>query len=125
MPASNLNDALLRLGRHGASAVTARARVASPGLNAALNRMLSAAPGEEGSLLADPVFEAAKAWSPGPASLGALAGDLLETDLVKALDRATEYRMPPTLTPWAHQHRAWEASLKRGKSVLEIGRAHV
>lgn len=118
MPASNLNDALLRLGRHGASAVTARARVASPGLNAAMHRMLSAAPGEEGSLLADPIFEAAKAWSPGPASLGALAGDLLETDLVKALDRATEYRMPSTLTPWAHQHRAWEASLKRGKSVL-------
>ena len=118
MTASHLAEALLHLARRGASAVTSRARVASPGFNATLNRLLSAPPGRAGSLLADPVFEAAKAWAPGPKTLGALSGDLLEPDLVAALASATDYQMARDMTPWWHQHRAWEASLREEKSVL-------
>ena len=118
MTASHLNAALLRLARRGASAVTSRARVASPGFNATLNGLLSAPPGQAGSLLADPVFEAAKSWAPGPKTLGALSGDLLEPDLVTALTSVTDYRMARDLIPWAHQYRAWEASIRDQKSVL-------
>ena len=90
MQRSNLADALTRLGRRGASAVVARSRVASPGLNAALLARLSVAPGQDGALLADPVFEAAKRWRSAPVTLGDLAGGLLSPDLVAALDRAQD-----------------------------------
>ena len=118
MTASHLNEALIRLSQRGAAAVISRARVASPGFNAALAARLSVPPGQEGSLLADPVFEAAKAWEPGPKSLGALSGKLLEPDLVTALATAEDYQMPSEMIPWAHQHRAWEASIAEQKSVL-------
>lgn len=118
MQQSNLAPAVERLGRRSAAAVVARARVASPGLNALLLSRLSAPPGEPGALLADPVFEAAKRWRTAPTNLGALAGGLLSPDLVAALDRAEDYRMPRDLRPWLHQYRAWQASLGEGKSVL-------
>lgn len=118
MQRSNLADALTRLGRRGASAVVARSRVASPGLNAALLARLSVAPGQDGALLADPVFEAAKRWRSAPVTLGDLAGGLLSPDLVAALDRAQDYRMPRSLQPWQHQLDAWQACLGDGKSAL-------
>ena len=117
MIASRLDEALSGLSIRGASSVVARGRVASPALNAVLLRRLSARPGEKGALLADPVFEAARAWETADCSLGDLAGRLLHPDLVAALDEAEEERMPRDLRPWSHQLAAWEAA-SEGLSCL-------
>ena len=117
MIASRLDEALSGLSIRGASSVVARGRVASPALNAVLLRRLSARPGEKGALLADPVFEAARAWETADCSLGDLAGRLLHPDLVAAFDEAEEERMPRDLRPWSHQLAAWEAA-SEGLSCL-------
>lgn len=115
---SNLNDALARLAHRSASAVVARARISHPAVNAALLRRLSSAPGHPDSLLADPIFETAKAWKAGDQTLGQLSGNLLDPDLVRALDQAQDYRMKRDLRPYAHQLATWRASLEEEKSVL-------
>ncbi len=115
---SNLTRALARMAHRSASAAVARARVADPVLNRVLLRRLAADPGHPDSLLAEPMFEAAKAWQPAEASLDQLSGTLLDPLLVDALDRAPSYRMERSLRPYSHQLAAWKASLQDGKSVL-------
>lgn len=60
---SHLDETCGQIASRAASAVVARGRLASPALNAALLRRLSAGPGgagaKDGAFLADPVFEAA------------------------------------------------------------------
>lgn len=75
--ASGLDETLSRLARRSASSVVARGRAASVGLNAALLRRLSVRPGAPGSLVAEPVFETAKAWLPAERPMEALLGELL------------------------------------------------
>ncbi len=117
MSASRFYDTLRRLSARAASSVVARGRIASPALNAVLLRRLSALPGETDALLADPVFEAARAWEQAECSLGDLAGELLHPDLVAALDEAAAERMPRELHPWSHQLAAWQAA-REGLSCL-------
>lgn len=116
--ASHLVETIDRLARRSASAVVARTRAASAALNSALLRRLSAAPGVPDSLLAEPVFEAAKAWALADATLGALTGRLLHADLVAALDRESSSRLSRDLTPYTHQLAAWDATLREGCSCL-------
>lgn len=116
--ASNLLPALERLAQGSARAMVGRARLASPGLNRWLVRELARAPGSQGSLLADPVIEVAKAWEPASEPLGALSSRLLSPDLVSALDGAEVARMPRDRAPYAHQLTAWEESLANRRSVL-------
>lgn len=116
--ASGLDATLSRLGEIGASSVVARARISSPGLNAALRRRLAARPGTTDALLADPIFEAARTWKTANHSLDALAGGLLHPRLVDALDGAAEpERMSRDTEPWSHQLAAWEAA-RDGLSCL-------
>jgi len=115
---SGLLNTIDRLACRSASAVVARARVANSALNATLLRRLAARPGTPEAMLADPVFEAARAWAPADRSLGDLSEELLHPDLVAALDRAGEHAMARTLRPYAHQLDAWQASLGQGQSVL-------
>ena len=116
--ASELEATLTRLGQIGASSVVARARLASPGLNAALRRRLAARPGTADALLADPIFETARTWKTADRSLEALAGGLLHPRLVDALDGAAEpERMSRDTEPWSHQLAAWEAA-RDGVSCL-------
>ena len=114
---SGIEATLTRLGEIGASSVVARARIASPGLNAALRRRLAARPGTADALLADPIFEAARTWKSADRSLDALAGDLLDARLVDALDGADRERMPRHIHPWSHQLGAWETA-RDGLSCL-------
>ena len=107
---SGLDATLTHLGETGASSVVARARIASPGLNAVLRRRLAALPGAADALLADPIFEAARTWESADRSLDALAGGLLDKRLVDALDGADPERMPRDRHPWSHQLAAWEAA---------------
>jgi len=117
MNASYLHETLCKLSTRAASSVVARARIASPALNSALLRRLSALPGEVDALLADPVFEVARAWKPADCSIGDLAGELLHPELVAALDGAGTERMPRDRHPWSHQVAAWKAA-REGLSYL-------
>lgn len=117
-PVSYLNETLDRLASRSAAAVVARARAASAGLNATLLRRLSTIPGAADSLLAEPVFETARAWAPADRTLGALSGGLLHPDLIEALDRAGDFRMARDMTPYVHQLAAWTATLAEGRSCL-------
>ena len=117
MTASGLAGTLATLASKAASAVVARARAASPGLNAALLRRLSSAPGEPESFLADPVFEFAKAWEPAGKTFGELSGGLLHRDLVAALDGAEKERLARHQRPFSHQIEAWRAGAE-GKSFI-------
>lgn len=116
MTGSALAETLATLASKAASAVVARARTASPGLNAALLRRLSAAPGEPESFLADPVFEFAKAWEPADKTFGELSGGLLHHDLVAALDGADKERLARHQRPFSHQIEAWRAGAEGNTS---------
>jgi DEAD/DEAH box helicase domain-containing protein len=116
--ASGLDETLSRLARRSASSVVARGRAASPGLNAALLRRLSVRPGAPGSLVAEPVFESAKAWLPAEQPMGALAGELLHPDLVAALDAAGHLGIGRDRRSYAHQLEAWQTTLGQGRSCL-------
>ncbi len=117
MTSSRLDETLSDLSARAASSVVARGRIASPALNAALLRRLSARPGGKDALLADPVFEDARAWATADRSLHDLAGGLLHPDLVAALDEAKTNRMPRDMRPWSHQLASWEAA-REGFSCL-------
>ena len=117
MNRSHLNDTLLDLAARAASSIVARGRIASPALNTALLRRLSAAPGVGDSLLADPVFEAARTWESADHSMDDLSGQLLHQDLVDALDGAEPERVPRDRKPWTHQFDAWK-SAHQGLSCL-------
>jgi ATP-dependent helicase YprA (DUF1998 family) len=112
-----LAETLATLASKAASAVVARMRAASPGLNAALLRRLSAAPGETESFLADPVLEFAKSWELADKTFGELSGGLLHRDLVAALDGAEKERLAQHQRPFSHQIEAWRAAAE-GKSFI-------
>ena len=110
MTRSGLSEIMERLATRAASAVVARSRLNVPALNAVLLRRLAAEPDHADSLLADPVFEAARVWEPAALCLSDLEGDLLHHDLVAALDGAATERMPRDRKPFTHQHDAWQAA---------------
>lgn len=116
MTEPRLGATLIDLSRRGASAVVARGRLSSAGLNAALLRRLAGEPGGDGSLLAEPIIEIARNWATTDRTFGELAGDLLHPRLVQALDRETAERMPRDRKPYAHQIEAWEALLREDRS---------
>jgi len=107
---SRLSETIDRLVSRAASAVVARSRLNAPALNAVLLRRLAAAPSSPDSLIADPVFEAARVWQTASCCLGDLAGKLLHPDLVAALDGAATERMSRNRQPFAHQIEAWRAA---------------
>jgi len=80
--------------------------------------------GDTGSFLADPTFEAVFGWEPGPIQMGDLAGNLLTSALIDAMDRPTdagdgEYRFAKNRAPYAHQLAAWRVlSQERAQSVV-------
>ena len=117
MPRSRLSETLLHLCSRSAAAMVGRGRIDSPPLNAALLRRLSAAPGEEESLLNAPVFEVARVWEQANVSFSDLAGNLLHPRLVDALDTAQSERMPRDRRPYSHQLAAWKAA-SEGVSCL-------
>jgi ATP-dependent helicase YprA (DUF1998 family) len=114
---SRLSETIERIARRAASAVVARSRLNTPALNAVLLRRLAAEPGHADSLLADPVFEAARIWESASRTIGELAGDLLHPDPVAALDGAERERMPRDRRPYSHKLESWQAA-RDGQSYL-------
>lgn len=78
-----------------------------------LGELFSTPFGQGGNFIADPVFEATFGWRCGDQAMRQLAGGLLSTDLVNAMDAppialAEDYRFPKNQKPYQHQLRAWE-----------------
>lgn len=115
---SHLNVALQAVAQRSAQAMVARANTSHPGLNQVLMRKLSQGAGNQGSVLADPVFEIARNWMPAAQTLGDMEGNLLSPDIVEALANAGDYEMGRELSPYLHQEAAWRASLEDKHSVL-------
>ena len=115
---SGLSPALEHLVQRSARGMVARARLSSAGLNRFLLRELARAPGSPDALMADPVFEMAKAWEAASSQMKDLDSDLLSSELLDALAKAKQQAMPADLHPYVHQLIAWEQSLKHKRSVL-------
>ena len=74
-----------QLSRRATRAVVGLRGLRSDALRAYLAARLDQAPGTEGALLADPVFEATFGWQLSTKTLDALSGGLLCDSLVRAL----------------------------------------
>lgn len=65
--------------------------------------------GADGSLLAEPVFEAMFPWMEADPTMRELAESLLDVRLVDAMNSAQIERFPDTRRPYTHQLAAWKA----------------
>jgi DEAD/DEAH box helicase domain-containing protein len=117
MRRSRLTATLQSLALRASAAVVAQSRLDAPALNAALLRRLAETPGESDALLADPVLEPARAWKTADDSLGALAGNLLDDELIKAIQPPVDSEgqlqgpgLPSDKPPYKHQLEAWRAA---------------
>ncbi|PMM86768.1 helicase [Vibrio breoganii] len=87
--------------------------VRSKPLREFLWQMYSKPPGNEGSFLGDPVFEATFGWKPFTKTMKSLSGDLLEESVVKAManppkELKEDYLFDSSWYPYEHQHEAWK-----------------
>ncbi|MDD1793149.1 DEAD/DEAH box helicase [Enterovibrio sp. ZSDZ42] len=82
----------------------------SKALTSFLRSALSSAPGSEGALMADPVFEAMFPWQQSDETMLSLKGGLLSDHLVEVLKGID--------APFKHQLTAWHSILDEGKSTL-------
>ena len=103
-------DVLSEVRRRSAEAAIAQSGLAHEGLRRHLRAMLGGDDPEIGAMLQEPVLEGAHPFVASNATIAALAGSLLNADLVKALDDLPEdhdYRFPCTRKPFLHQAEAW------------------
>ncbi len=114
----NYSTLYARLGDHLARALVGRFAPANDGLRRHLLQRFSRPPGEPGSLLAPPLFEATFGYTPAPATLGDLSPELLHPDLVRALDAESPQRFPKDRFPFQHQLDAWRSLLEHRRSTL-------
>ena len=105
-----IGDISTRSGR----AILSQLGLRSPALREHLAKLYAREPGESGSLLADPVVEAAFGWKlANPNMLSLAKAKLLTEDLVRAMDRPAreyrgEYRFPASRKPFQHQLECWK-----------------
>jgi DEAD/DEAH box helicase domain-containing protein len=112
-------ETLERVGRRSAAAFVGQIGLRSQALRTHLLTTLAAEGGPAG-FLTEPVIEAAHPWATAPETFGDLAGSLLSTDLVRALDGGAEpdpdgrerYRLPAGRHPFTHQLAAWKHLLQ-------------
>lgn len=89
-----------------------------------LSEVFSRSYGEAGAFLADPTFEAVFGWKKGDYQMSELAGSLLSSDLIKAMDSPPaelkkDYRFAKSQYPYSHQIEAWKIlSEKEPKSLV-------
>ncbi|WP_417812379.1 DEAD/DEAH box helicase [Thalassospira alkalitolerans] len=124
---SGYDKILARVNDRAADAVLGKGRVRSRSLRADLSARLHGQAGGLDAFVADPVFEAARVWERADKCLDDLAGNLLEEDLVAALDRkymldgtTNDRRWPrqgDDVAPYSHQYRAWKAA-DSGRSFM-------
>ncbi|MDQ6436652.1 DEAD/DEAH box helicase [Mesorhizobium sp. LHD-90] len=106
-----------------AEAIIAQSGLAHNGLRTQLREMLTGADAKVGALLQEPLVEGSHPFTTADATMKQLAGPLLQTALVEAMDRLSighDYRFPSDRKPFRHQLEAWRRLLQPGnpQSVL-------
>lgn len=95
-----------------ARAVLSQIGLTSEPLRRHLRQLFERPPGEPGSFLAYPVFEAMFSWETDGCSMSDLGGSLLHQHLIDALDTPPEslrdYRFEASREPYRHQVEAWK-----------------
>jgi len=88
-------------------------RVSDKELRMHLDDLLSDSAGKDNAFLADPLFEQIFSWKKSDSEMVDLSGDLLNDDLVLALDNKKngEYRFGMDFFPYEHQLKSWKALL--------------
>ena len=109
----NYFSALIKdLNTRAARAVVSQIGMNSDALRQHLQNIFEQEPGDEGSFLADPVFEATFPWKLAGATMNDLSGTLLHPDLVDAMDQPPkdldEFRFSRMRFPYHHQLEAWK-----------------
>lgn len=104
---------LPELSVRAARATISRLGFSNRSLRKHLNEIFSKGFGEQGSFIADPVFEATFGWETADKALESLAPHLLSGRLIDAMDKPAEselsnYRFPRNTAPYKHQLHAWE-----------------
>ena len=118
---SLIQDLSTRSGR----AILSQLGLRSPALREYLEKLYARGPGEPGSLLADPVVEAAFGWKVADVNMLSLSSSgLLRKELVRAMDGPAgelrkDYRFPAHRKPFQHQLECWRHLLDEvPRSVL-------
>jgi len=114
------------LNRRSARAVVSQLSFRSTAASNYLRAQFEKLPGEDGSFLTDPVFEATFSWQESSKSMEQLKDNLLSDGVLEALSNPpkkpedlTEYKFPLDRHPYKHQLTAWETLLsEQRKSVL-------
>ena len=109
----NIPNLISDLSTRSGRAILSQLGLRSPALRKHLAELYARGPGEPGSLLADPVVEAAFGWKVADTDMSSLAKrGLLTRNLVRAMDSPpsefrAEYRFPATRKPFEHQLDCW------------------
>lgn len=100
------------LGQRAARAFISKFSPVSNPLRLHLHDVFEKPPGDTGSFLADPVFEAGFGWQQASMAMQELAGFLINKRLVTAMDTPpkdlSEQRFGADWQPYAHQVTAWK-----------------
>jgi len=100
------------LGQRAARSLISKFSPVSNPLRAHLHEKFECQPGDSGSFLADPVFEASFGWDQAPQSMQDLSGNLLHPRLVEAMDAPPEdlkeQRFASQWHPYSHQVTSWK-----------------
>ena len=121
----SISDLIQDLSTRSGRAILSQLGLRSAALRDYLEKLYAQAPGEAGSLLADPVLEATFGWKLADADMQGLArGGLLRRELISAMDKPSreyrsEYRFPRNRKPFQHQLECWRLLLDNvPRSVL-------
>ena len=99
------------LNTRSARAVVSQMGVNSNALRRHLQTIFEQKPGQEGSFLAEPVFEATFPWKLADVTMDDLSRTLLHPNLVDAMDQPPqdldEFRFPRERSPYHHQLQTW------------------
>lgn len=108
----HFNSLARELSIRAARAVLSQIGPTSEPLRRHLRQLFERPPGEPGSFLADPVFEAMFSWETDDCSMSDLSGSLLHPNLIDAMDKPPEslcdYRFESSWQPYRHQVEAWK-----------------
>ena len=118
MPLSYFSRLFPRLQEQIQEAVPSTLPLNNDSLRRCLNAVISRTPGEEGSLMGDPAFEATFGWKTSDVRLDELKGKLLDERLVRCLSNPPEelrqdYAFPLSRRPYTHQLAAWKTLCRK------------
>lgn len=109
---------------HSNGAIGRHLNIKNRPLNDYLKQLLSSSLGDKNCLMGDVVFEPTFGWQTAIPTLDDLTDDLLDPELIKAMDMSNgeinqDYRFPKSSHPYVHQQEAWRLlSQKIAQSVV-------